>query len=101
MLLGKVYLGLKNPKAAEDQFEAALLLQDRNVDAQLGLAKALLASGSFKEAVGQLKELTKSHPNNADAYELLARSYKALGNETAAQQAESRAKMLRARGNQL
>jgi choline-sulfatase len=101
LLLGNIYLGLKNPKAAEDQFEAALLLQDGNVEAQLGLAKAMLASGSFKEAAGQLKELTKSHPNNADAFELLARSYKALGNETAAQQADSRAKLLRARGNKL
>ena len=101
LLLGKVYLGLKNPKAAEDQFEAALLLQDGNVDAQLGLARAMLASGSFKEAAGQLKDLTKSHPNNADAFELLAQSYKALGNETAAQQADTRAKMLRSRGNKL
>jgi uncharacterized protein HemY len=40
LLLGQVYLGLKDAKAAEDQFEAALLVQASSVEAQRGLEKA-------------------------------------------------------------
>ncbi|HMH05224.1 MAG TPA: tetratricopeptide repeat protein, partial [Terriglobales bacterium] len=40
LLLGQVYLGLKDPKSAEDQFEAALLLQPKSAEAQLGLTQA-------------------------------------------------------------
>jgi arylsulfatase A-like enzyme/cytochrome c-type biogenesis protein CcmH/NrfG len=44
LLLGEVYLGLQDPKAAEDQFEAALLLHPQNPQAQLGLKKAQIES---------------------------------------------------------
>lgn len=40
LLLGQVYLRLKDPKAAEDQFEAALLLHPRDKQAELGLKEA-------------------------------------------------------------
>ncbi len=40
LLLGQVYLGLKDPKNAEDQFEAALLLQPESAEAQKGLTQA-------------------------------------------------------------
>ena len=40
VLLGDVYLELKDAKAAEDQFEAALLLQPNRLEAQLGIASA-------------------------------------------------------------
>ena len=40
LLLGQVYLGLKDPKNAEDQFEAALLLQPESAEAQQGLTRA-------------------------------------------------------------
>jgi arylsulfatase A-like enzyme/Flp pilus assembly protein TadD len=40
LLLGQVYLGLKDPKNAADQFEAALLLQPESAEAQQGLAQA-------------------------------------------------------------
>ena len=40
LLLGQVYLGLKDPKNAEDQFEAALLLQPESAEAQQGLTQA-------------------------------------------------------------
>jgi arylsulfatase A-like enzyme len=44
LLLGEVYLGLKDPNAAEDQFEAALLLRPQNPQAQFGLKKAEIES---------------------------------------------------------
>ena len=40
LLLGQVYLGLRDPKNAEDQFEAALLSQPKSAEAQRGLTKA-------------------------------------------------------------
>ena len=46
ILLGQVYLKLKEPKAAEDQFEAALLLRPQDTQAQLGLKDAQIESRS-------------------------------------------------------
>jgi predicted Zn-dependent protease len=95
LLLGQVYLGLKNLKAAEDQFEAALLMQPQNLEAQLWLARAQIASGNFVEALRQLKPLSKSQPNNAEVFELLAQGYSGLGKREEAERAESRARRLR------
>ena len=95
LLLGRVYLGLKKPRAAEDQFEAALLLQSNSVEGQLGVAKAQMAEGNFNEAAQQLESLSKSQPRNAEVFELLARAYTGLGKNVEAKQAEARAKLLR------
>ena len=97
LLLGQVYLGLKNAKAAADQFDAALLLQPNNVEGQLGIAKAQIAEGDFKQAVQQLGPLSKSHPRNAEICEFLAQAYSGLGKKLEAQQAETRARLLRAK----
>lgn len=96
LLLGEIYLGLKNPQAAEDQFEAALLLQPKSVEAQLDVAKVSLATNP-NEAVRQLESVTKTHPDNAEGFFLLAQAYKQLGNDAAAEQADSRAKALRSK----
>ena len=95
MLLGQVYLELKDPKAAEDQFEAALLLQSSSVEAQLGLAGAQIADANFEEAVRQLEALSRTQAKNSEIFELLAQAYTGLGRTVEAQRAESRAKLLR------
>jgi predicted Zn-dependent protease len=95
LLLGQVYLGLKDPKAAEDQFEAALLVQADSVEAQLGVAKAQIAEGNFADAVQQLEPLSKAQAENADVFELLARAYTGLGKNEEAQKAATRATSLR------
>jgi choline-sulfatase len=97
LLLGQVYLSIKNPKAAEDQFEAALLLQSSSTEAQLGLASAQIAEGNFDEALRHLERLSKTQPNNIEVFELLAQAYTGLGKMVEARQAESRARVLRAR----
>jgi choline-sulfatase len=97
LLLGQIYLALKDPKAAEDQFEAALLLRSSSAVAQLGLASAQIAKGNFDEALRQLEPLSKTQPNNAEVFVLLARAYTGLGKTVQAQRAESRAKLLRGR----
>jgi len=43
ILLGNVYLGLKDLSAAADQFEAALLSEPSNAEAKAGLAKVKAA----------------------------------------------------------
>jgi len=97
LLLGQVYLGLKDPKAAEDQFEAALLLQPNSVEAQLGMAKAEIAQGSFADAVRQLEPLSRTQPDNAGVFELLAQAYRGMGKTEEAERVESRAKNLKRR----
>ncbi len=92
LLLGQVYLGLKDARAAEDQFEAALLIHANSVEAQLGVAKAQIAQGSFAEAVRQLEPLSKSE--NAEVFELLAEAYRGLGKNAEAQRAEIQARSL-------
>ena len=94
LLLGQVYLGLKNPKAAEDQFEAAILLQSKSIAGQVGVAKAQIAQGSFNQAARQLESLSKSQSRNAEVFELLAQAYRGLGKKGEAEQAEARAKLL-------
>jgi arylsulfatase A-like enzyme len=95
LLLGSVYLALKNPKAAEDQFEAAQLLDSNSVEAQLGLARAQIAEGSFSDALAQLESLSSSQPDNPEVFELLSQAYTGLGKKPEAEQAASKAKALR------
>jgi arylsulfatase A-like enzyme/Tfp pilus assembly protein PilF len=97
LLLGQVDLKLNDPKAAEDEFETALLLQPASAEAQTGLARALLNEKKFADAAEFLKESVKSSGSNADLYELLAQAYRGLGKQVKAQQAETRAKRLRAK----
>jgi tetratricopeptide (TPR) repeat protein len=94
VLLGQVFLGLKDVKAAEDQFEAVLLLQPESMDAQLGIARTQLADQKFAEALRQLAPLSKTQPRNADVFTLLAEAYSGLGRKLEARQAESRAHTL-------
>jgi choline-sulfatase len=95
LVLGHVYLELKQPKAAEDQFEAALLLQSHSLQAQLGLASAQIAEGSFAEAAQMLGQISTTHSKDAEVFELLAKAYAGLGKMAEAHQAESRVKLLR------
>jgi predicted Zn-dependent protease len=94
ILLGQVYLGLKNPKAAEDQFEAALLTNSGNAEAQLGIAQADILDKRFADAAQQLQSLAKGTNANAEIYELLAQAYAGLGKTAEADRARLRAKAL-------
>jgi arylsulfatase A-like enzyme/Flp pilus assembly protein TadD len=95
LLLGRVYLELNDPKAAEDQFEAATLLDSRNLYAQLGIARCAIAEGNQSTALEQLKSLSAAHPHNAEVFDLLAKTYRSVGNNKDAAQAEARARVLR------
>jgi choline-sulfatase len=101
VLLGQVYLGLKDPKAAGDQFEAALLLHPGMLDAQLGVARAQVADRRFADALQQLVPLSKSQPANAEVFDLLAQAYSGLGKRAEAERAKSRAQQLIAKAKKL
>ena len=95
LLLGQVCLKSDDPKAAEDEFEAALLLQPSSVEGQTGLAQALLRQKKFGDAVELLKESAASSGDNADLYELLAQAYMGLGKPRQAQAAKEKARQIR------
>jgi choline-sulfatase len=94
LLLGHVYLELKDPKAAEDQFEAALLIQSDSVEGQMGSAEAQIADGNFGEAAQSLEALAKAQPKNAGVFEMLAKAYSGLGKKAESQQAGAKATLL-------
>lgn len=95
LLLGEVYLHLKNPAAAEDQFEAASLLDANSIPAQLGIARALMAQGKAGEVLQQLTPLTLSNPKDPEIFDLLAEAYRSAGKAREAAQAEAQARLLR------
>ena len=95
LLLGQVYLRLKDAREAEGQFEAALLIDSGNAQAQVGVAEVQIASRKFVDAVQRLESLAKSQPGNAKVFELLAQGYSGLGKRDDAQRAENRARTLR------
>jgi arylsulfatase A-like enzyme len=95
LLLGHVYLNSNSAKAAEDQFEAAVFLQPGNMEAQLGLARALLREKKFADAVDLLEETTKSGTKDPEAFELLAQAYTGLEKPALAKQATDRANSIR------
>jgi Tfp pilus assembly protein PilF len=86
-----VYLQLKDAKNAEDQFEAALLVDSNNSDGRLGLAEAQIQQFDFAGALPDLEAFTKSDPRNASALRLLARGYRGIGREQDAKRAEEQA----------
>jgi predicted Zn-dependent protease len=94
LLLGRVYLQLKDAKNAEDQFEAALLVDSNNTDGRLGLAEAQIQQSNFAGALADLEALAKSEPQNAQVLRSLARAYRGLGREQEAKRAEEKAEAI-------
>jgi Tfp pilus assembly protein PilF len=91
LLLGRVYLQLKDAKNAQDQFEGASLVDSNKVEARIGLAEAQIQQSDFAGALPDLEAAAKSDPPNAAVLRLLARAYRGLGREQDAKQAEVRA----------
>jgi len=95
LLLAQVYLELKDQKAAEDQAEAALLLQPESVDAAIAAARAQIADHRFADAVDSLKSFSESKAATAELFEVLSKAYAGAGKEAEAQHAKSQAERLR------
>jgi arylsulfatase A-like enzyme/Tfp pilus assembly protein PilF len=95
LALGRVYLGLKDLNAAEEQFESAVLLQPGSSEAQINLAKALMQQEKFTEAAELLEAVAEPTSRNPEIFELLAQAYGSLGRRQDAERARLRAKELR------
>jgi arylsulfatase A-like enzyme/Flp pilus assembly protein TadD len=95
LALGQVYLGLNDSNAAEEQFEAAVLLQPGNSEAQISLAKTLIRRKKFTETVELLEAVAEPSNRNPEIFELLAQAYAGLGRRQEAHRAQLRAKALR------
>jgi choline-sulfatase len=92
-LLGSVCFALREFNAAQDQLEAALLMQS-TFEAQKKLGEVFLAQDKFQNARQQLEDAIKMQPDSAEAYELLARAYDGLGDVGNASKARARAKAM-------
>jgi predicted Zn-dependent protease len=88
-------LKLKDAKAAEDQLQAAALLQPQDLQVQLELAKSQIALGKFSEALRNLLLLSRSEPNTSEVFELLSSAYAGLSRAEEAEQARRHADSLR------
>ncbi len=94
LLLGRVFVGLKNTRAAEDQFEAAVFLKPKRPEARLDLARLYLEEKRPTDALEHLQKASAAEPNTAAIFELLAQAYRALGKPVEARRAQARATAL-------
>jgi arylsulfatase A-like enzyme/Tfp pilus assembly protein PilF len=94
LMLGRVYLRLKDAKNAQDQFEAALLVDSENTEGRVGLAEAQVLQSDSAGALPDLEALTKSDPKNAAAWRLLAEAYRGTHKDQDAKRAEEKAAAL-------
>lgn len=63
------------------------VLEQRELSwARLGKCRVLIASENYEQAVKDLKELVRLHPDYMEAYDLLAEALEAMGRPTQAQQ---------------
>jgi choline-sulfatase len=92
--LGRIYFSLNNSKAAEVQFEAAVLLQPGSAEAQIDLAKALIRQKKFADVVELLEPVADSSSSDAEMFEVLAEAYTGLGRRQDAQRAQLRTRAL-------
>ena len=92
--LGRIYLSLNDSKAAEEQFEGAILLQPGSSEAQIALAKALIRQKKFADTVELLEPVADPSSSDAEMFEVLGEAYAGLGRRQDAQRAQSQARAL-------
>jgi predicted Zn-dependent protease len=95
LLLGQVYLQLKDPKAAEDQGQAALLVQPDSIDAAILVARAQIAEGRSNDATETVKPFLTSRSNRVQVFDALAQAYAEAGEEDDARRMKRQADDLR------
>jgi arylsulfatase A-like enzyme/Flp pilus assembly protein TadD len=95
VLLGRIYLVLADNLKAADQFQAALLLEPKNLQAGLGLARAYLAMGNSSAALRELEDVRGTYSREPDIFGLLAQAFRQSGQLAKAAQAEREERLLR------
>ncbi|WP_263408349.1 tetratricopeptide repeat protein [Terriglobus tenax] len=66
--LALTYDQLKKPKEAAAAYQRSLDIDNDNLDAQRGLASALLLDGQFDAALKQYKDIVAAEPQDAQSY---------------------------------
>jgi peroxiredoxin/Tfp pilus assembly protein PilF len=79
ILLGFLYLEMKEADRAEEEFIKALEIIPGSRDAQTGLGGALIARGELDRAIAVLTEAAEINPNPQMAYHELGRAYELMG----------------------
>lgn len=83
--LGGLYAGaMQRPADAVGVYRAAIEADPKQLEARLGLAQALAATGQFSGAEAELTAATKAHPDSPMPPHLLGRMQLARGNTAAA-----------------
>ena len=83
--LADLYFKVGDLSNARDIYDE--VLEQRELSwARLGKCKVLIASENYEQAVKDLKELIRQHPDYMEAYDLLAQALEAMGRPTQAQQ---------------
>lgn len=83
-LKGEIFMLLGEFAKAKDMYVKILAIRDIPW-AKMGLAKSLYNQNNFDEAAEIFLKVTEESPNYMDAYDWLAKSYTALGDDKAAQ----------------
>jgi tetratricopeptide (TPR) repeat protein len=78
-LLGYAYLTSSRYYAAETAYRQAILMQPDTTDWKIGLARCLLETQRYEDAIALFDTLLKDDPNNADYW--LLQSNALIGNE--------------------
>ena len=93
-MLGKIYTDQRNWRAAEDQLEAAIFLDQKRPEAHLEFGRVLLAQSRHQQALKHLEEARAGSLEDAQFYELLSQAYAGLGRAQQAAAAGQRAREL-------
>ena len=97
-LEGENALNLGQNDVAYRKFSAEIRINPNNAQALMGMAKAALATGRSRQAIGALQALVRKEPDNVDAFARLARALVMNGRETEGE-AIARKSIARAEGD--
>lgn len=74
-MLGRTALGMKNPKAAFQQFAAAVKIDPDHIEARLGIARMFAGAKMYDQSLAQVAEVLGRYPENTEALYLQATVY--------------------------
>ena len=83
LLTGHALLMQDYPVSAGSAYRQSLLMRQKNHDAMLGLAKALMQQARYAEGLAMVNEVLKEDPANRELWELRANAYLSTGDHDA------------------
>ncbi|MCK5242589.1 tetratricopeptide repeat protein [bacterium] len=99
-LLGYTYLLKEDAVAAESSYRLAIMYNPKDVNAQLGLVKALFEQERYQESVKLLEKVIRDYPYRGELWALLANGRMSLDNTAGAASALESARRLKVISNE-